>query len=112
MLIQKTALGCVDLKIMHNMSIKFYLGQYEDCSLGDSTSDSSAKLFQRGSGERRYICDFGEGGVHAIEHIFFAESLCWSHEASACHKKVVTTKHFSALLDMRRYKNWAHKISS
>ena len=71
MLIKKTALGLVDLKMMHSMRVKFYLGQYGDCSLGDSTSDSSAKLFQRGSGKKRYICDFGEGEVHAIKHFFF-----------------------------------------
>ena len=87
MLIKKTALGLVDLKMMHSMRVKFYLGQYEDCSLGDSTSDSAAKLFQRGSRKRRYIRDFGEGEVHAMKHILFAEGFCWSHEASACHKK-------------------------
>ena len=43
----------------------------EDCSPGDSTSDNSEKLLQRGSGEGQYICDFGEGGVHAMKHIFF-----------------------------------------
>ena len=29
------------------------------------------KLFQRGRGEGLYACDFSEGGVHAIMHIFF-----------------------------------------
>ena len=33
------------------MQVKFYLGQYEDSSLGDSTSDSSEKLFQEVMGE-------------------------------------------------------------
>ena len=33
------------------LRIKFYLGQNEDCSLGDSTSESSERLLQRGSGE-------------------------------------------------------------
>ena len=39
---------------MHNVreQIKFYLGQNEDCSLGDSTSDSSERLLWRGSGGR------------------------------------------------------------
>ena len=45
----------------------------EDCSPGDRTSDSSEKLLQRGSGKGQYICDFGEGGVHAIKHIFFCK---------------------------------------
>ena len=47
------------------------MGQNEDCSPGDSISESSEKLLQRGSGEGQDRCDFGEGGVHAVEHIFF-----------------------------------------
>ena len=56
---------------MWELQVKLYLGQNEDCSLGDSISDSSEKLLQRGGGEGQYLCDFGEGGVHAIKHIFF-----------------------------------------
>ena len=48
------------------MWVKFCLGQYEDCSLGDSTSDSSERLFQRGREERQCICDFGKRGIHGI----------------------------------------------
>ena len=54
----------------------FYLGQNEDYSLGDSISDSSEELVQRGRGEGQYRCDFGEGGVHAIKHIVLAEGYC------------------------------------
>ena len=32
---------------MWELGVKFYLRQYEDCSLGDSTSHSSEKLLQR-----------------------------------------------------------------
>ena len=39
-------------KKMHDVRIKFYLGQNEDCSPGDSTSESSERLLQRGSGGR------------------------------------------------------------
>ena len=35
---------------MWELWAKFYLGQTEDCSLGDNTSDSSEKLLQRGNG--------------------------------------------------------------
>ena len=49
--------------------------QNEDYSLGDSISDSSEKLLQSGRGEGQYTCDFGERGVHAIKHIFFAEGF-------------------------------------
>ena len=44
----------------------FIWGQNEDCSLGDSTSDNSENLPQRG----QYICDFGEVGIHVIKLIF------------------------------------------
>lgn len=33
---------------MHNVRVKFYLGQDEDDSLGVGVSDSSAELLQRG----------------------------------------------------------------
>ena len=36
---------------MCELWVKFYLGQNEDCSLGDGTLESSEKLLQRGSGE-------------------------------------------------------------
>ena len=75
--------GCV----MWELWVKFYLGQYEDSSLWDSTSDSSENQLQRGRGKGQHICGFGEGGVHAIKHRFFVESFCWSREASASHKK-------------------------
>ena len=39
------------LKRCTDMRFKFYLGQNEDCSPGDGTSDSSERLLQRGSGE-------------------------------------------------------------
>lgn len=37
------------------LQIKFYLGQNEDCRLGNSTSESSEELLQRGSGEDQYV---------------------------------------------------------
>ena len=41
--------GSVNLKkcLMWELGVSFIRGQNEDCSLGDSTSDSSEKLFQR-----------------------------------------------------------------
>ena len=51
---------------MRELQVKFYLGQYEDYSLGDNTSDSSEELLRQGEGQ--YVQDFGEGGVHAIKH--------------------------------------------
>ena len=53
------------------LQAKFCLGQNEDYSPGDSSSDSSEKLLQRDSGENRYKLDFGEGGIYAIKRICF-----------------------------------------
>ena len=81
--------------------VKFYLGQNEDSSLGNSISDSSEKILQRGRGGSQYIGDFGEGGIQAI--ILFCRFLrSWV--------AVIAMKYFSAFLDIRRYKNLAHKI--
>ena len=57
------------------MQVKLYLGQNEDCSLGDSTSDSSEKLLQRGRGKVN-IYDFGEGGVQCNQARIFAKVFC------------------------------------
>ena len=54
--------------------VKVYVGQNKDYSLGDSTSYSSEKLLQRGRSQGQYICDFGEGRVHAIKNIFLAKA--------------------------------------
>ena len=60
---------------MWEFQVKLSLRQNEDCSPGGSTSDNSEKLLQRGRGESNYMCNFGEGGVHAIKHTFFAEGV-------------------------------------
>ena len=54
--------------------MKFYLGQDEDYSPGDSALDSSEKLLQRGRRGGQYLWDFGEGGEHAIKHRFLQVS--------------------------------------
>ena len=46
--------------ILSELQVRFDLGLNEDCSPGDSTSDSSEKLLQGvGVWECSYICDFG-----------------------------------------------------
>ena len=61
---------------MWGFQVKFYLGQNEYCSPGDSTPCCSEKLFQRGKGKGQYICDFGKGRVHAIKHILWVDRFC------------------------------------
>ena len=76
--------------ILREVQVKFYLGQNEDCSPGDSITDSSEKLLQRGRGEGQHLCDFGEGGVLAIKHIFL-QKVSASHEeqSSSCRTLVL-----------------------
>ena len=53
-------------------------------------SDSSQTLLQRG----KYTCDFGEGGVHAIKHIFLRSMylFLWLHRVvvAACRIFIVS----------------------
>ena len=98
----------VNLKQMYNLKVAFYLGQNEDCGLGDSTSDSSEKLLQRGRVVGQYVCGFGEGGIHAIKHIFFQKISTSLGIISASHEEQSTMKDCSAFLDVRRYKNRAN----
>ena len=46
----------------------------------------------------------GEEYMQSSTYFFFAEGFCWSQGAGIIMKNV------SAFLDLRRYKNWAHKI--
>ena len=60
------------------------MGQNEDCSPGDSTSDVAERLLQRGGGRSVYICDFDEvEGTCSQAHIFV--------EGSAAHKEQSST---------------------
>ena len=70
------------------MQVKFYLGQNEDCSQGDSTSGSSEKLLQRGGdGGGQNIYDFGERKIHTVKHIFFQKVSASLMKLSASHKE-------------------------
>ena len=66
---------------MHHVrgAIKFYGGQHEDCSLGDSTSDSFEKLLQRGSRGRSIYMISVKGEFSAIKHVFY-KRFSASHE--------------------------------
>ena len=66
------------------------MGHSEDCSPGDSISDSSERLLQRVGREGQCAWDFGEGGMHASTHIFL-QKVAISREET-----VITMKDFSA----------------
>ena len=80
--------------------VRFCLGQNEDYGLGGSISDSSEK-WGRGKVSINVILVKGEG--HRIKHTFW---ICYLQGAD------IAMKDFSAFLDLRRGKNWAHKIFS
>ena len=81
-------------------------------SPGDSTFHTALRNCKRGRGNSQNISDFGEGGVHSTKHIFFQKVSTSLVKPSLVTRNSVTMMDFSAFLDMRRYKNWAHKISS
>ena len=62
------------------LQAKFCLGQNEDYSPGDSSSDSSEKLLQRDSGEDGHKLDFAEGGNICNQAHMFLQKVSTSHE--------------------------------
>ena len=85
--------------------VRFYWGQNEDCSPGDSTSDSSERLLQGGSGGRSVCTILVKGEFSASQALTLQKVFCQSLGAGAPMKR------FSALLDMKRCKDWDHEIS-
>ena len=81
-------------------------GQNEDCGLGDSISENSEKLLQRGRGRWVYTWFWERGSTHNQTHIF-AEGLL---RVTISHKR--QTPPWRNLVRRRRCKNWAPKISS
>ena len=88
------------------MQVKFSSGQDEDCSLGDSTSDDSERLLQRGSGGRSIYKVFEKEEFKAVKCLLYKRF-------SASHKELMSPRRdFVDFLDMRRCKDWDHEISS
>ena len=62
--------------------VKFYLGQNEDCSQGDSTLDSPERLLQRGVGQGQYIRFWWSGSpVQSSTYVtkFLLVRRSWCH---------------------------------
>ena len=104
--------GSVNLGKMHNVRAASFIGGKMKNSPGDSTFHTALRNCKRGRGNSQNISDFGEGGVHSTKHIFFQKVSTNLVKPSLVTRNSVTMMDFSAFLDMRRYKNWAHKISS
>ena len=51
--------------------------------------------FKKSGGDGQRVWDFGEGGMHAITHVFLQKV------SASCEETVITMKEFSACLDMR-----------
>ena len=62
------------------LGVEFYLGQNEP---RDSIS-ALRNCSREAVGEVHiYICDFDEGGIHAVKHIFFLQNVSASHEETS-----------------------------
>ena len=73
------------LSKMHNMKVESFLGgKNEDCSPGDSTSDTSEKLFQRGTEQHMWFCwrESTRNPVTIFLHKFSVNvmKVSWSHK--------------------------------
>ena len=90
---------------MHDVRAKFYLGQNEDCSRGDRSSDSSERRLQRGSGGKSIYKILVKGEFNAIKCLLYKRF-------SASQGADIIMKGFSAFLDMKRCKDWDHEINS
>ena len=88
--------------------VKFYLGQNEDYSLGDSISDSSKKQLQRGRQKINITYDSSEVGTCSQVHIL-TEAHCSLQGID------VTVNDFSAFSryeEMQKLGSWNLKISN
>ena len=77
------------------MQVKFYLGQNEDCSPEDSTSDSSERPLQRGTGQRSVYKLLVKREFRAIKCLLYRRFPA-SHQREAD----VIVEGFSAFLGM------------
>ena len=67
---------------------------------------------EAGEKEGQYMCDYGEGGVHAAKLIFLWKVSPGLMKLLLVMRNSHHHEGFQCFLDMRSYKNWAHKISS
>ena len=88
---------------MQEFRVKFYLGQNEDCSMGDSTQIVLRKCSNEVVGEVNIILVKGE--FSAIKHVFLQKVFC------SCQGADVNMRGFSAFINMKRCKDWDHKTT-
>ena len=97
------------------MQVKFHLGQSEDCSQGESTSDSSEKLLQ--TSVCVFVCVWGvvvRIYMILVEGEFMQSSIYLDKRFAASHEELMSPQRdlVSAFLDMGRWKDWAYKTGS
>ena len=93
------------------MWVKFYLGQNEDCSPGDTTSDNWESS-PKGKGKAGIYVILVKGEYVQSSTYFYKSFLLVLWSFCLSWETVITMKNFSAFLDIRRCKNWAHWINS
>ena len=99
----------VGLKKLLNVRVEscFIWGKMRTAAL-----EMAPRIALRNCSKGQYIYHFGARGMHAIKHLFFQKVSTSLVKLLLSGRTVVTMKEFSAFLDMGRYKNWTHKISS
>ena len=81
-----------------------------NCCSGGSISDSSEILPQRGKGEYQDISHKGEGGGAGCHAHILQKFSAGLVKVTTSHRHQSSLTDFSVFLNMRRCRNWAHKI--
>ena len=95
---------------MWELQIKFYWGQNEDYSSGDSISDSSKQLLQSARKKGKYICDFGEEGIYAFKHIIFHWKFLLVKRSSRHHEGISCFSRYEEIQELGLIKSSPENI--
>ena len=74
---------------MWELQVKCYLGQDENYSPGDSTSDNWENAPKK-QGEDQYICEFGKEEYMQSSTYWTFFSGCWRSAAAAAHDLILS----------------------
>ena len=94
---------------MWKLQVKFYLGQNEDCSPGDTLQIALRNCSKEAGGGSAYMWFWWRGNT--CKHTNFPRRFLLFSWSFASHEKQASLwKILVLFLGMGRYKNWAHKI--
>ena len=96
---------------MWELQVKFYWGNMRIAIWETDLRYLWETDLKRYRGRTVYMW-FGKKGVHVFKHIFFCRKFLLISWAMLVMKNNRHHEEFCVFLDMKRYKYWAHKISS